>query len=216
MVEYKNINGMNYIEYPELKDFRSLKFMMSIRNSMPLPDLMSKVADLIGQKPVTLKQVHGNDVIFIDNEFPERYSAGDAAPSADAMITGSINLPIAVYTADCLPVLLFDPKKNLLGLIHAGKAGTAKGIVKIAAEKMIGLFNVNARDVRAVIGPSIGPCCYEIDLWAENERQLKTAGINLIINPRVCTACNVDKYFSYRKEKGSTGRMISAAMLVGG
>ncbi len=68
----------------------------------------------------------------------------------------------------------------------------------------------------AIIGPSIGPCCYEVDLWEENERQLRSAGIERISNCRLCTACNPEKFSSYRKEGTPAGLMLSLLGIEGG
>jgi hypothetical protein len=210
---------MHYIECDELKRYASLRFLMSVRNIFTVPELKGRICELFGCDPgalVTVSQVHGNISEEIDDEYLAEYRrcSHSKPPDADAMITEIKNTPLGIFTADCLPILLYAPGKGVISLIHAGKAGTAAQAALLTAEKMMLLHEVKPDEITAVIGPSIGPCCYEADLWSENERQLKSAGISRIINPRLCTACHTETFFSYRREKGTPGRMITAAMLL--
>jgi hypothetical protein len=104
---------------------------------------------------ITLKQFH-SDVIHIFDTAPGEPCKGDAS------VTNRLGLLLAVQTADCVPILLTDPKKRAVAAIHAGWRGTLQRIVT----KTIGLMHMhyatNPRDVLAAIGPSIGPCCYEV------------------------------------------------------
>jgi copper oxidase (laccase) domain-containing protein len=74
-------------------------------------------------------------------------------------------------------------------------------------------FGTNAAECLAFIGPSIGPCHYEMDIWSGIETQLRETGVRDIHNPRVCTACHLDRYYSYRAEQGQTGRMLAILAL---
>jgi copper oxidase (laccase) domain-containing protein len=75
-------------------------------------------------------------------------------------------------------------------------------------------FGTTPDDCLAVISPSIGPCHYEMDLWAGIEAQLRAAGVRDIHNPRGCTACHLDRFYSYRAEKGQTGRHLAKIGIV--
>jgi len=140
---------------------------------------------------------------------------------ADGIITDIPYVALCISIADCVPVFLFDKNKQVLGVIHAGREGTRKKIVQKALVKFSGEFKSNINDITALIGPSIGPCCYHLpddilhqcfeeglvitkrktlDLWKSNEKQLIEYGIeekNIFILGE-CTCCN-DKYFSYRR-----------------
>jgi len=209
MIEYKQYGGMNYIEFSEAREFPGLKLVMTIRNPHTASELKMNIAALfgIGESAVaTVTQVHGRDVAVIDD-------LSAKPPASDAMITRMRMTALAVFTADCVPVALYAPDDGALGIVHAGKKGTAEGVTRIAVERMSGMYGIRTCSMAAFIGPSIGPCCYDLDLWKENERQLQSAGVARIINPRICTGCNTDRYFSYRREKGTQGRMVTAIML---
>ncbi len=131
----------------------------------------------------------------------------------DALATSVRNLPIVIRCADCAAVFLVDRRTPAIALVHSGKKGTAANIVGSTMVTMRQKFGTNPADCTALISPSIGPCHYETDIWSDLERQLRQAGVSDIHNPRVCTACHLDRYFSYRAEKGQTGRMFAVLAL---
>ena len=105
---------------------------------------------------VTMRQVHGEKIIEVkDKKLKE---AGDA----DGMVTAETDLYLGVLTADCVPLLIIAPKQKLAAVVHAGWRGTLVGI----AAKAVGFFqehyDVAATDIEVALGPSIGPCCYEV------------------------------------------------------
>ncbi|HKN76145.1 MAG TPA: peptidoglycan editing factor PgeF [Candidatus Acidoferrum sp.] len=104
---------------------------------------------------ITLKQFH-SDVIHLFN------TASADSCRGDASITNRPNLLLAIQTADCVPILLVDPKKRAIAAIHAGWRGTLARIAAKTIGKMQMHFGTNPRDLLAAIGPSIGPCCYEV------------------------------------------------------
>ncbi len=173
------------------------------------------------------KQIHGDDILVAKDS--SRSSRG--CPDADAYITCQKNLPVAIRTADCVPVLLFDPIKRAIGIVHAGWKGTAKEITYKTVLLMKETFGSNPKDIQAVLGPAIQPCCYEVgaefrqhfpneiiergdklyvDVTKNNYKQLLKAGLKKehINNTGICTHCN-PKYFSFRRDAEKSGRMIS-------
>ncbi len=179
-----------------------------------------------------IRQVHGNEIIIAS---PEDVSHGTGLPEADGILTDTAYLPIVVRTADCLPVFLYDPERHGIGLLHAGWKGTWMGIVPRAVSMMRQQWGTDIRKVKAALGPSIRPCCYEVgeefkkyfpnrvleregchyfDLPAENKNQLLRAGVleENISDASACTYCD-ERYFSYRREGPKAGRMISLMML---
>lgn len=182
-----------------------------------------------------LRQVHGASVRRVD--------AGGFAGDGDVLLTTRPGLSLAVFTADCLAVILYDPAGRRLALAHVGWRGTVKAAAAAAAGALIA-EGTRPADLHAAIFPSIGPCCYEVDgpvieplraafpdrwdawveavgpgrwrldLWAANLFQLTSAGLRAdrIVNPRICTGCRTDLFFSYRKE-GSRGRLVTVAAL---
>ena len=209
---------------------------------------------------VTLKQFH-SDVIHL---FDEAGASTDPC-HGDASLTNRPNLLLAIQTADCVPILLVDPKKRAIAAIHAGWRGTLARIAAKTIGKMQMHFGTNPADLLAAIGPSIGPCCYEVgtevatqflsqfsdaptyfdefrtgdepnpiqwlnmmppghqpppkgvllDLRKANRSQLLAAGLRPqnIHTIDLCTACQPDLLFSYRKLGPASGRLMSVIAL---
>ena len=156
----------------------------------------------------------------------------------DALITNVKEVPLLILTADCVPVVIIDPKNKAVGVAHAGWRGTYDKICKNTIDEMIKNYKSNPEDLICVIGPSIGPCCYEVskdlvekfntnlanhagefdiikddkyflDLWKINELTLKDCNVKdeNIINLQICTNCNHDKFYSYRKHNKTPKRI---------
>ena len=116
-----------------------------------------RLAAALGHDPedwATISQVHGNDVVVAGRS--------GACGEADAMITKEPGVFLAVSVADCVPIMLYDPVKQAVGLVHAGWRGTLAKAVMSALLTMSENFGTDLPDVHAVIGPSIGPCCYGV------------------------------------------------------
>lgn len=105
-----------------------------------------------------LKQVHGADIVV----FEDVQSQDTSLIEADGMITRTTNCALAVRTADCLPVALYDPKTSTIGMVHAGWRGTRQKILARAIDTMRHRFGARAEDILIRFGPSIRPCCYEV------------------------------------------------------
>lgn len=185
----------------------------------------------------TVEQVHGADVVTADR------AAGAPLGRADALITDRPGLPLAIFTADCTAVYVYDPVRRAIGLAHAGWRGTAAGIVGRVLAAMARAYGTTASDCHAAIAPSIGGCCYEVDaavidqlrhfawlpdvirevrpghwlldLWLANHRQLQAAGVHPdnITMSGLCTACHTELFFSHRAEAGRTGRQAAVLTL---
>ena len=197
-----------------------------------------KFLDMIGAnkdtKIVLANQTHSDNIVIIDDKQTRGWlSQDDAIASCDALITAQKNLLVGVLTADCVPILLLDSVKGVVGAVHAGWKGTKEQIVYKTIIKMKEVFGCN--DIIAVIAPSIGACCYEVgselaehfgaypqavkhingkyllDLPLINKMQLESAGVESknIEMSSICTSCNTENFFSYRKEQGCSGRFLS-------
>jgi len=112
-------------------------------------------------KLISLRQIH-SDVIHLFDTAPAKPCQGLPAAAGDASITNRPGLLLAVQTADCVPILLIDPKKRAVAAVHAGWRGTLARIVVKAIGQMQMQFQCNPADLLAAIGPSIGGCCYEV------------------------------------------------------
>lgn len=212
---------------------------------------------------VTLRQVH-SDIIRLIESAPESSLVGDG------LITNTPDLLLGIQTADCLPIILVDPRRRAVGVFHAGWRGTLKRIVEKGVGEMLRCFGTRARDLKAAIGPGIRGCCYEVgpevrdqfesqfahaaklfreveepdpvrekypmlfltarapghsilpkkiylDLVEANRQQLLAVGVpakSIEVSPH-CTNCRTDLLFSYRAEKGKTGRMMGVVGIRG-
>jgi YfiH family protein len=109
---------------------------------------------------VSVKQVHGTDALIVDRPVTgaERFEGG-----WDALITDQPGVTVVVRTADCVPVLLYDRRRKAVASVHAGWRGALAGIVTKTIELMVARFAIQLSDLRVSIGPSAGPCCYEVD-----------------------------------------------------
>jgi YfiH family protein len=184
-----------------------------------------------GAAVISITQVHGSDVYRATGPV----SAAESLPAADVLITDTPGLALFMRYADCAPILLVDPVRRAVALAHAGWRGTVAGVAARAVQALAGAFGSRAEDLRAAIGPAIGPCCYAVgadvlapararwgddpalyvaqpggathfNLWEANRRELAAAGVRSIEVAGVCTACHHDDYFSHRAERGRTGR----------
>jgi len=109
---------------------------------------------------LSVKQVHGTDALVLDRPLTEsdQFHGG-----WDALVTNQPGVTVAVRTADCVPVLVHDPRRRVVAAIHAGWRGAVAGIVSKTLMLMADRFGSARSDLRVSIGPSAGPCCYEVD-----------------------------------------------------
>jgi hypothetical protein len=176
------------------------------------------------------EQVHGDGVAVVDAPRPD----GSGAPAVDALVTDRRGLGLVVLAADCLPVLLAAP--GVVAAAHAGRAGLLAGVLARTVERMAAL-GAEPAQVRAVVGPAAGPCCYEVpaDMAADAERRLpgvrattragttsldlrrgadvalRSAGVRQVGHVEACTVDDA-RLFSYRRD-GRTGRHAGVVWL---
>lgn len=126
------------------------------------------------------KQVHQSNVEVITEELRGQGATSHqtAISATDAMITNVPNIYLMVFLADCVPILFFDPQKNAIGIAHAGWRGTLELIAQKSVKALQENFGSQPADIIAGIGPSIGPCCYEVgpEVIAQVENVFQTTG----------------------------------------
>ena len=117
------------------------------------------------EKCTAAQQVHGTNVVYVDESYIGRGHDGyaTAIPATDALITDLHSVPLMIFGADCVPIIIADPLKKVVGVVHSGWQGTVDMVLTVALKKMQNQFNVDTKDMYAVIGPSIGACCYQVD-----------------------------------------------------
>jgi copper oxidase (laccase) domain-containing protein len=173
-----------------------------------LDNVHRKVRDehRLGGKPfVTAQQIHGKEIAVVNAAL----SADKCFANCDGLITDQREICLGIYVADCCAVYLVDPVRPAIGLVHSGKKGTELGIVPAAIKAMFAQFGSRASDLVVQLSPCIRPPHYEIDFAAEIVRQCRELGVTSIHDRGVCTASDLDRYYSYRAEKGRTGRMLA-------
>lgn len=153
------------------------------------------------------EQVHGREVAVVD--------AATAFPVAgvDGVITADPRVCLGVYVADCCAVYLADPERRVIALLHSGRKGTELGIADVAIRRMRGDFGCDPANIVAHLSPCIRPPHFEIDFAAVIVAQCRAAGVQQILDDGVCTATHLDRYYSYRAERGKTGRMLALLAL---
>jgi len=150
---------------------------------------------------VSAEQVHGAGVARVG-----RADAGKVVRGADALISGERDLTLVVRVADCGPVWLHCGKTGAIGLVHSGRKGTELGIVPAAIRAMKKEFGADPGEMLGLLGPCIRPPQYDVDFAGEIVRQLKDEGVGEVVDTHLCTASDPGRFFSYRREKGKTGR----------
>ena len=184
-----------------------------------------------------LWQVHSNKVVFAENPRPR----GEPHIQADAIISNKFNVALLMQFADCVPMLFFDPKQNVIASVHSGWKGTLSGIAAKTIKMMTEKYKCEPADIITVIGPSICQAHYQIgddvasqvktifgleqnilafhngkiymDLPAANRLILEKCGLRSIEMTSICTYCFKQDWFSHRGENGKTGRFASIITL---
>ncbi len=187
---------------------------------------------------VCAKQVHSGSIRIVSqaDKGSGALSYESAIADTDAFITDKSGLPLAIFTADCLSVFVYDPHAPAIGLVHAGWRSSKERILFKTIALMKERFNTDPRRICVAFGPAIRECCYEVgadfndyfpgavqqrgrayylDLIRVNKLQALEAGVQeaLITDSGICTCCRNEDLFSYRKEGKSCGRMMSVVML---
>lgn len=186
---------------------------------------------------ICAKQVHGVNIEYVLGK-DKSSGALDYASSiedADGLITDQPNVPIAILTADCLSIFIYDPKRHAIAILHAGWRSTEQNISSVGVSHLQDRFGSRMEDLQVGFGPSMRACCFEVeqdfkskfpfglikregrvfmDMALINRRQLLDCGVKNenIFDPQICTFSD-DDLFSFRKEGQAAGRLISVAML---
>jgi hypothetical protein len=165
----------------------------------------------LGDVPfITAQQVHGKQIGVLNRATPD----GFCFDGCDGLITDQPQRCLGIYVADCCAVYLVDSKRRAIGLVHSGKKGTELNIVSKAIEAMSSNFGCEPGDLVVQLSPCIRPPHYEIDFAAEIARQCRDLGVGSVHDSGACTACDLARYYSYRAEKGRTGRMLAFLALL--
>ncbi|MFH2036103.1 MAG: peptidoglycan editing factor PgeF [Candidatus Zixiibacteriota bacterium] len=205
---YKQIGNLEFFQFKILSGFDNIIHFVTTRqgglseppydflnfglNSGDNPLKVIRNRDIIAgafgfssENFTTVRQIHGKKVrvITLDSIHKEKSEKKPPDLAADALITNLPNFCITVAVADCVPIILYDPAKKVIGVVHSGWQGTVKKIAESAIKTMIERFNCESSNIVAGIGPSIGPCCYEVgDKVIKKVRKAFDCHNDLLIN----------------------------------
>lgn len=195
-----------------------------------------KVAQELGIKRAGLyemEQIHSNNLKIIKKNNSKKYYR-----KCDGLITDLKNIHLFLKTADCFPVIIFEPVKKILGLLHVGWQGCIQHIVEKTVLKLVAKFAVEPENLIAGIGPGIRKCCYKFEnIYQENilewqefigkqkrfksidlpgfiKKSLKDAGINTIYDIKICTKCNKDFFSHYQSKQTREKKGLFATVAV--
>ena len=194
---------------------------------LPAAEDLNRKIGTEGMDPRLPRQAHSNRIHVVNS-----VESNAERPEADGMISAEQGLLLGVRTADCLALLFVDRRRRAVAAVHAGWRGTVQKIAARAVERMQEQFSSVPKEIEVAIGPGIGKCCFEvgdevaeqfdqgvargrerlhIDLDAANRRQLSEAGVrgDKIWNSNLCTRCEVEQFFSHRRDGETAGRMLA-------
>lgn len=194
------------------------------------------------EKLISSRQVHGDIIRIADEADCGKAARQELDYECDGLMTDKPGLPLMILTADCCPVLLFDPVRRAAAAVHAGWRGTALGIAGKAVREMVREYGCKPENIIAAIGPCISKCCFEtdkdvpdameeglgngseqfitrsgdkyfVDIKGINCEFLRREGVTDIHITDECTACNTERYFSHRKVGDKRGSLASVIMI---
>lgn len=258
MLNENNIDGVLYMTSPDIDTphafttriggvsegiYKSLNLGQNLgdkrENVQTNYDCLCNAIGITNDDLVFSRQVHEANIRVVRGA--DRGSLKCAAlPCADGLITNEPNVALTVFTADCVPILLYDPVNRVIGAVHSGWRGTAANIAGIAIKKMESEFGCEGANIIAAIGPCISKCCFEtdndvvdsmknclgdiasqcydagdtkffVDLKKANQLLLINAGVKSIAISNECTYCSGDTYWSHRRL--GTNRGSQAAVI---
>lgn len=207
-----------------------------------------RLGEAVGFRPkdtVFTKQIHSDIVERVGAEHRGRGLIRPVEEDCDGLVTNEAQVALTVFSADCTPILFYDPVAQAIGAAHAGWRGTAAGIAARVVEKMTAEFGCDPKNIRAAIGPCISQCCFEthrdvpdamikalgeearnairpkgekyyVNLKELNALWLRRAGVEQIEICPLCTACEPDRFWSHRRVGNQRGSLAAVIMLRGG
>lgn len=208
-----SFDGSTWETFPAL-ELPGVKHGFSWRSTVPREDLEARVPEFLqrggfpADRAIYGEQTHGNAVAVV-----EAVPVGRIA-TVDALVTTLSQAPLVVRVADCGPVYFYDPVKRAIALAHSGRKGTDLNITGEVIRTLRERCGSNPADLIVQLGPCIRPPHYEIPFAATILQQARESGVRQVHDCGRCTASDLSRYYSYRAEKGQTGRMWAVLMLV--
>jgi copper oxidase (laccase) domain-containing protein len=194
---------VTFLRFPEL-EARGLLHAFTLRSVPPL--ISADVPQILEEAGLPKdygigEQTHGVGVAVVNQG-----GNGKVISSVDALITRQKNLSLVIRVADCGPVWIHCEKTGAIGLVHSGRKGTEAGIVGATIRRMREEFGSEPSSMLALLGPCIRPPHYDVNFAGEILRQLEREKVGKVVDTGLCTASDLTRFYSYRAEKGQTGR----------
>ncbi len=212
------------------------------RNVLENYRILGRAIGFDPKKTVFTRQIHSDIVERVGKKDCGRGLITPVPHGCDGLITDEPDVVLTVFSADCTPILLYDPVAGAIGAVHAGWRGTAAGIAANAAQKMCDCYGCKAENIRAAIGPCIGECCFETDadvpeamlaaLGAQAQAAIRAAGDKYYVNQKLlnslwlqrigvmqldvsadCTACQPERFWSHRRAGAVRGSLAALICL---
>jgi YfiH family protein len=171
---------------------------------------------------VFTKQTHSDTIRIV-------YDTG-RMEKGDGLLSNREGVFLAIFTADCPALFFCAPEEKVIGIVHSGWRGTNKNIAAIAVRSIGEVFGVKSHTLEVLLGPSLGPCCYRVgeeflenfnkryfkrvhsdlyfDIWSAIKDQLREAGVKKVYIPELCSSCEEDYFFSYRRSGERVGENL--------
>jgi polyphenol oxidase len=194
---------VTFLRFPEL-EARGLLHAFTLRSVPPL--ISADVPQILEEAGLPKdygigEQTHGVGVAVVNQG-----GNGKVIPAVDALITREKNLSLVIRVADCGPVWIHCKKTSAIGLVHSGRKGTEAGVVGATIRRMREEFGSEPSSMLALLGPCIRPPHYDVNFAGEILRQLEREKVGKVVDSGLCTASDLTRFYSYRTEKGQTGR----------
>jgi len=194
---------VTFLRFPEL-EARGLLHAFTLRSVPPL--ISADVPQILEESGLPKdygigEQTHGVGVAVVNQG-----GNGKVIPAVDALITRQKNLSLVIRVADCGSVWIHCEKTSAIGLVHSGRKGTEAGVVGATIRRMREEFGSEPRSMMALLGPCIRPPHYDVNFAGEILRQLEREKVGKVVDSGLCTASDLTRFYSYRAEKGQTGR----------
>ncbi|MBX7157707.1 MAG: polyphenol oxidase family protein [Verrucomicrobiae bacterium] len=200
---------MSFIQFPALQKIDWIEHIFTTRHATATPERHVDNLVLREKLPITpyawksAQQIHSNRVVVVTKQ------SENCQPETDALCTQEKNIALAISVADCCVIYVVDPLTQSIGLAHSGRQGTEKNILQTLVEEMKITFGTAPSQLIVQLSPCIRFPNYPIDFVSQIKTQAKVLGIQQFYDCEICTASNLDHYYSYRAEQGKTGRMMA-------
>lgn len=187
---------------------------VKVDRALALERLRQSHQEVLAQRGMSLEtmrfaeQVHGAKVARAT------FANREISPNVDGLVTDEAGLGLGIYVADCCAIFLVDRRSKAIGLLHSGRKGTDANIAMEGETQLLEFSGGRPEDVIAALSPCIHGCCYDSDFCSQIEEQLRALRVGAVVRHPDCTGCRQDRYYSYRKEQGRTGRMLAFMMRI--